>query len=341
MLKELINKNSVNGSIEELIVAVRQGIPSAVFGVNDSFKCYLVSKIEDPVLMVVRDDLTANAFADMIKAYGKKKVVSLCSKDEILVLNRAFSKDRLYKRIVAINNLIDADCIVATPDSLMQVFPKKTFSLTFEKNKDYLREEYLIALVKMGYKRVESIEGQGTFSIRGDILDIYPINMTSPVKIDFFGDTVDGIKVYDLATREKLANPKSVEILQAVEVTFSGEDFQKIYFEVLKETRAFKGNRDRIKEIADAVEFSVKEKDADALSVFSAITSSVSDFTSLINKNTVVVIDEGKRVKSTAELTEKEFNERYKTLLSGGEIFSFEKDKTYKTSSFDAGVSEI
>lgn len=326
MLKELINKNSVNGSIEELIVAVRQGIPSAVFGVNDSFKCYLASKMEDPVLMIVRDDLTANSFADMIKAYGVKKVVSLCSKDEILVSNRAFSKERLYKRIVAVKNMKDADVIVATPDALMQAFPKETYSLTFEKNKDYDREDYLSTLVKMGYKRTESIEGQGTFSLRGDILDVYPINTPNPVKIDFFGDTVDGIKVYDLSTREKLSNPRSVEILQAVDVTLKDQDFQNIYFEILKEVREFKGDKTRIKEVADDVEFACKQKDADALSVFSSITSSVTDFTSLISKNAVVFIDEGKRVKTTAEITQKEFNERYKTLLTGGEIFSFEKN---------------
>ncbi len=326
MLNDFTIKKPLTGSIKEFIDSIRQGIPSAVFGVNDSFKSYLISKIEDPVLVVVRDDLTASVFSDLIRAFSGKKVSTICSKDEILVPNRAFSKERIYKRLMAINAIKTSKFIVATPDALMQTFPKKIQSFVFKKNQDYSRDEYLSWLISSGYKRVEGIEGQGTFCIRGDILDVYPINCSNPVKIDFFGDTVDGIKFYDLSTRQKISSPDKVEIIQAVDVCLDSSDLQKIYFETLNELRAYKGDKDRLKQVVESLEFAYKNADQDAFSVFATLTDKVCDFTEIIDKNTVVVIDEGKRVKSVAELTEKEFTERYKNLTSGGEIFSFEKD---------------
>ena len=41
----------------------------------------------------------------------------------------------------------------------------------------------------------------GEFAIRGDILDIYPLDRENPVRIEFFGDEIDTIKEFDLASQ--------------------------------------------------------------------------------------------------------------------------------------------
>jgi transcription-repair coupling factor (superfamily II helicase) len=64
-------------------------------------------------------------------------------------------------------------------------------------------------LVQMGYVRAFEVETKGVFALRGDILDIYPVNAENPVRIDFFGDTVEKIKPYDFATGERLQNIQS------------------------------------------------------------------------------------------------------------------------------------
>ena len=73
-------------------------------------------------------------------------------------------------------------------------------------------------LARLGYARVQEVDTKGTYALRGDILDIYPINAENPVRIDFFGDTVEKIKPYDLATGERLGSLKSLRILSATDV---------------------------------------------------------------------------------------------------------------------------
>lgn len=49
-----------------------------------------------------------------------------------------------------------------------------------------------------GYDRVRKIESKGQFSLRGSIIDIFPPDFSNPVRIEFFDDEVDSIRIFDL-----------------------------------------------------------------------------------------------------------------------------------------------
>ena len=101
MLKKLLALSKRENSVNEFCSSVRQGIPLAVFGVNESFKNYLLSVLEEKVLYIVKDNLTANNSVKAINEISGKKAVYIPAKDEILLVNKAFSKDNLYSRISA------------------------------------------------------------------------------------------------------------------------------------------------------------------------------------------------------------------------------------------------
>ena len=52
-------------------------------------------------------------------------------------------------------------------------------------------------MVELGYERVPTVEGPRQFSIRGGIVDIYPLTMDGPCRIEFFDDEVDSIRLFD------------------------------------------------------------------------------------------------------------------------------------------------
>ena len=79
-------------SVKEFNECIRQGIPSAVFGVSKVFKNYMVSTVDFPVLYVVKDAITAEQSVKEIKEFSGKEVVFIPPKDFNLVMLKAFSK---------------------------------------------------------------------------------------------------------------------------------------------------------------------------------------------------------------------------------------------------------
>ncbi|MDE0468020.1 MAG: transcription-repair coupling factor [Candidatus Poribacteria bacterium] len=68
-------------------------------------------------------------------------------------------------------------------------------------------------LIRGGYQNVELVEVKGEFARRGDILDVYPLTVDSPVRIEFFGDEIDAIRAFDPISQ------RSTESIQSVTLT--------------------------------------------------------------------------------------------------------------------------
>jgi len=56
-------------------------------------------------------------------------------------------------------------------------------------------------LIRFGYECVDIVESVGEFSIRGEVIDIYGVNMDDPIRILLFGDEVESIRNYNTATQ--------------------------------------------------------------------------------------------------------------------------------------------
>ena len=339
MLDIILQLKDGENSVNELRSSIRQGIPSAVFGVAEPFKNYLLSAIDDKVLYIVKDVLTARHAMDGITEISSKRVVFIPPKDEILLHNKAFSKDNAYQRIRALSEVGGADVIIATAETLMQTAPKRIYSVNVKKDQDVEQGKIVADLVKYGYERVESIVSQGSFSLRGDILDVYPINCDNPVRIDFFGDTVSSIKKFDAETRENLGYIDCVDILQACEFTFFNDD-KSLFLSIIKNqvNSAEKQAKSRLKELADDLEIAIENSDLDGMGPLSSLSVDCGNLLDYLPSETVVVIDECKRVNEIALLNQTEFNDRYASLLLAGETFEFAKNNF---SGVDALICEL
>jgi transcription-repair coupling factor (mfd) len=76
-------------------------------------------------------------------------------------------------------------------------------------------------LVEMGYRREKLVVNPGEFAIRGDIVDIYPLNFADPIRAEFFGDELDGLRTFDPGKQRSLKNLDHALILPATEKTIS------------------------------------------------------------------------------------------------------------------------
>lgn len=324
MLDKIFALANKNNSVKEFTDNVRQGMPLAVFGVTDAFKNFLVSTLNEKVLYVVKDNITARVAVDAIMEMTDKKAVYIPAKDEVLLTSRAFSKDNLYQRISALNSIDSADVLVVTAQTLLQLVPKAIRSINVQKDGELNQMQTVSDLVSMGYTRVDTVSSKGTFAVRGDILDIFPIDSESAVRLDFFGDTVEAIKRYDVESRENLGYIDNISIIQAVEFCFYNDDMN-VFSSVLKNQlkEASVTARARLKVLCDDMMLAMENRDLDFMGALSCLSSDSASLFDIIDKNTVVVFDESKRVHELGELCITEFKERFKSLQKEGEVFSF------------------
>ncbi len=323
MLKKLLKQNICGKTISDFTDCVRQGIPSAVFGVNEIFRSYLASIIDCPILFVVKDMVEALSVSKSITEFCDKKVYVLPAKDELLIRRIAFSKDAVYQRISVASNVNNADIIVAPIDSLMQLIPKKIEQIILEKNKDYSQEDIVSKLSYLGYIRCDKVESKGAFSVRGDIIDVFAIDGLDPVRIEFFGDTIENIKTFDIDSGKGKEYKESIKIIQAVETIFGLKDISLIKENIKKELQKIdKEAKKRLSDLADETLLAIDNIDFDSLSTFAPLSCSMGDISEILPRETVVIYSEAKRINEKAILIEKEFSERFNSLYRAGEVFS-------------------
>src|SRR4029450_12813793 len=83
------------------------------------------------------------------------------------------------------------------------------------------RDDFLPRLVDMGYQSSPLVEDLGTFSVRGGIIDVFSPLYDKPVRIEFFGDTIESIRVFDPETQRTVDPLEEIILLPAREVIFS------------------------------------------------------------------------------------------------------------------------
>jgi transcription-repair coupling factor (superfamily II helicase) len=79
-------------------------------------------------------------------------------------------------------------------------------------------------LVEQGFENVPAVQLPGEFSLRGGILDLFAPDWYDPVRIEFFGDTIDSIRRFDLATQRSLAPSDSIDVTVLPPKTAVGEN---------------------------------------------------------------------------------------------------------------------
>ena len=120
------------------------------------------------------------------------------------------STERLRDRMRALSAVSTGEpvIILATSVEAAQKLPdQKTLlaqCITLTKEDCIEREDFLARLTGMGYERVDQVERCGHFSVRGDIIDIFPINKEHPLRIEFFDDEIDGMRWFNEETQRSI-----------------------------------------------------------------------------------------------------------------------------------------
>lgn len=193
-------------------------------------------------------------------------------------------------------------------------------------------EQLALDLVALGYERVPLVESWGQFSIRGGILDVAPFHLEHPVRIEFFGDEVDSMRLFDFSTQKSLENVQEVTLKAARETIYDPGDLgsikEAIWQAVLKQSERLH-KLDLAQEADDLLAQGARHLEAfDQQGYFPGMNQYKMFFGEIVTLleylpgDTMLVLDEPVRLKEAVTNTSMEIGEHFAQLLKGGRILS-------------------
>jgi len=119
---------------------------------------------------------------------------------------------------------------VILPTTLSQL------SGTFSVGDEIAFDDLLGKLIKMGYHRQPVASDKGEFAIRGGIVDIFPVSSTDPVRIEFWGNSIESIRTFDPIGQKSIAKLESIDLTPSLELELlNGQEQLATIFDYLGE----------------------------------------------------------------------------------------------------------
>ncbi|HEY2444582.1 MAG TPA: transcription-repair coupling factor [Rhizomicrobium sp.] len=180
------------------------------------------------VLFVAADDLTAQAIADAAAFFAPGLAALPFPAWDCLPYDRVSPKPDIESRRLATLAALAARTkgagpalVITTVSALLQrVPPRSTIakaSFLARSGEAVEHDALLNFLVKNGYARASTVREPGDFALRGGIVDLWPPGTDEPLRLDFFGTTLEAIRRFDAETQLSSEGISSIDLLPASE----------------------------------------------------------------------------------------------------------------------------
>lgn len=241
----------------------RGGFPTMVTGLSHIQKAHWLSAfsqegLAQPLLVLVESEsVGAKLCEDINVLLGEKsnyRAMLFPAKDMVLTDIKASSKEYEYARLDVLTKLQNGQCpivIASAEGALQHTIPREVLSsrmIRIKGGEDYAFDSLINNLISAGFYRCDMIEGPAQFSVRGSIVDIFPVNSTMPIRLEFWGDTIDSIAYFDIESQRRNELVDDISISPASEVLFESEDVLKDKLSSLSSQIRGK-NTDKIKKL--------------------------------------------------------------------------------------------
>ena len=234
MLSNLTHLLSRLPDYERLLEALNQKkSPLALSGLAHVHRAHMAAALYRttgrPLVLVCADDGEARRMADDLAVFLGKEVPLLPSRD-FQFHPGAASRQWEHQRLELLASLDRGDCpvLTATVEGLLQrTIPPKRFRSackTLAVGEVCDLDALIDFLVSAGYTRCDQVEGTGQFALRGGILDLFSPGLDLPIRMEFWGDEIDSMGLFDPVTQRRTAQRDTCAILPAGEVIGAQSD---------------------------------------------------------------------------------------------------------------------
>lgn len=230
------------------VEAIRQGVKKiSIEGLWGSSKAYTIASMRQtlasPCLVVTATQKQAEELYDDLCFFSHEspptqtqepeskptaapqKTIHLYSQWDITPYEQASPhREIVAERLTILDKLVNHEniLVIAPIDALLhRTIPRaalRQFSVYVGVNEPLDRQQFIAALVDTGYKHVALVENRGEFSVRGGIVDVFPAFSGNPLRVEFFGDTVESLREFDPISQRSLTKLDLVNILPGREL---------------------------------------------------------------------------------------------------------------------------
>ena len=342
--------------------------PVQISGVTDSQKVHVMHELskDNPWRLVVTyDDTRAKEIFDDF-SYFEPNTWLYPARDLLFYSSDIHGNLLTRQRMQVFKHLLEDEggVVVTTVDGLMDhLLPLsmiKESCLNIMVGQTLDMEEIKHLLTGMGYERMGQVDGMGQFSVRGGILDVFPLTEEVPVRIELWGDEVDSIRSFDAESQRSIQQMDEVTIYPAAELILTKEHIEegilRLEADEKKQEKAFRDQKkpeeaQRIRRAVGELVESLKEgfdvQTLDAyIRYFCRDTVSFLDYMKEVGAKVTLVssgvagkasekkpaaglaliLDEPQRMKEKAETVETEFRESMSHRLEQGYILPGQAD---------------
>ncbi len=247
----------------------------ASLGIVASLRPFVIASLfardPRPIFVVVSGNEAAERFANAVAAYIGRKNVCVFPERLDMPWQDARPDHKVVgarTRAIGLLSLGRPVVIVASARSMLRkiapasgkVFAPLTITrdggaVDMVTGEQLPYEEVSRALVSRGYEHLEELDGPGTFTQLGDTIDVFGAGMTTPVRIEFFGDDVDGLRRVVASTGQTIGEIDQVEIWPTREFSVSASGLSRLKATLKAELATNREIIDKVALLEDGVPF--------------------------------------------------------------------------------------
>lgn len=339
-MKEFISYLQGKEDIQSVVNGLKNGLKEQLIaGVSGSARSMLVSivqqSVERPVLLITHQLVHAQELYDDLVEFIGEENVHLYPVNELIASEIAVASPELRsQRIDALTQWSKRKngILVAPIAAVKRILPPpdywEKYQLPFTVGEEINIENYLASFVDMGYERVSMVTTPGEFSVRGGIIDIYPITEEHPIRVELFDNEVDSIRYFDADTQRSLTKEQSVIVQPASELLLTEEDLLSAANRLedgLQDTLSKMKNSEKKELLIETIEYDVDrlknfERFQEMYKYIGYFYEKPASLLDYLPQDGIILLDEMNRIHETAVNLDKEEAEWYSSLLEAGKM---------------------
>ncbi|SDJ17040.1 transcription-repair coupling factor [Natribacillus halophilus] len=337
-MKSIAQTLAKNKHIQSIEDGLENGLHEQLLtGLSGSAKTLLSSALYDtgqkPQILVTYNLLQAQKWQEDLSDLLGEEHVYLYPVNELISAEIAVASPEMRAQRLEVMNALFNDfqgVLIVPIAGLRRLLPPKE---VWSKSQMALREQdeldvdlFLSRLASMGYARVDMVSSPGEFSVRGGIIDVYPLTETYPIRVDLFDTEIESIRYFNAEDQRSLDGISSVQIGPADETVLFADHWQQAaekldaaMEETIKQVKD-RETKDQLRQKLSWERDQLKEQ-IRFQGLYKYMTYFYSEAQTLVDylpEDAVVFIDEISRVQETAErLDEEEANWQLSLLEQG------------------------
>ncbi|MDI6732238.1 MAG: CarD family transcriptional regulator, partial [Candidatus Margulisbacteria bacterium] len=228
----LIDQIKETSYFQEKLAELQNNHQSAFGGmVGSAISAFIAALTKDfpNLLIITSSSEKAAALKIEIELLSGKNTVFFPAPDIVPGEEIAPSKEIIGERLAILHRWRKNEQLIAVAPvkAVMWRTSRGLEGIRLSEDQKIRRDQLIEELVGFGYKRFDIVGERGEFAVRGGIIDIFPLNLEHPVRLEFSGDEIESIRTFNAFTQ------RSIEKIAEIDILPAHEDFEAPLFEHL------------------------------------------------------------------------------------------------------------